>query len=213
MIRFGAVASDASRVQQPHCKADCRMNDAAMSGSADVRQSVRMGRRFDECSPRACSLPSDRSQACRASLSSSLSSWRSQLPRSSRRIWATTSSERHAPYQSESFGHGRHQSESFGHGYDPYDDGREAWFAPEPYRGSWADHADAYYGYGECHFLREADSWSVGRDRRLSPGTSLRLAGDRATRSVAGTPPLSRGDGGEPPGEIREASFSEVFGG
>ncbi|ULO24338.1 hypothetical protein [Methylocystis sp. SB2] len=65
------------------------------------------------------------------------------------------SSERHAPYQSESFGHGRHQSESFGHGYDPYDDGREAWFAPEPYRGSWADHADAYYGYGECHFLRK----------------------------------------------------------
>lgn len=61
----------------------------------------------------------------------------------------------HAPYQSESFGHGRHQSESFGHGYDPYDDGREAWFAPEPYRGSWADHADAYYGYGECHFLRK----------------------------------------------------------
>lgn len=75
------------------------------------------------------------------------------------------SSERHAPYQSESlghapnqsesFGHGRHQSDSFGHGYDPYDDGREAWFAPEPYRGSWADHADAYYGYGECHFLRK----------------------------------------------------------
>ncbi len=55
------------------------------------------------------------------------------------------SSERHAPYQSE----------SFGHGYDSYDDGREAWFAPEPYRGSWADHADAYYGYGECHFLRK----------------------------------------------------------
>lgn len=48
-----------------------------------------------------------------------------------------------------------HQSESFGHGYDPYDDGREAWFAPEPYRGSWSDHADAYYGYGECHFLQE----------------------------------------------------------
>jgi hypothetical protein len=65
------------------------------------------------------------------------------------------SSERHAPYQSESFGHGRHQSDSFGHGYDSYDDGREAWFAPEPYRGSWADHADAYYGYGECHFLRK----------------------------------------------------------
>jgi len=65
------------------------------------------------------------------------------------------SSESRAPYQSESFGHGRHQSESFGHGYDPYDDGREAWFAPEPYRGSWSDHADAYYGYGECHFLQE----------------------------------------------------------
>jgi len=74
-------------------------------------------------------------------------------------------SESHAPHQgggfdhgrgqSESFGHGRHQSESFGHGYDPYDDGREAWFAPEPYRGSWSDHADAYYGYGECHFLQE----------------------------------------------------------
>ena len=64
-------------------------------------------------------------------------------------------SQRSAPYQSESFGHGGHQSESFGHGYDPYDDGREAWFAPEPYRGSWADHADAYYGYGECHFLRK----------------------------------------------------------
>jgi hypothetical protein len=61
----------------------------------------------------------------------------------------------HGRHQSESFGHGRHQSESFGHGYDPYDDGREAWFAPEPYRGSWADHADAYYGYGECHFLRK----------------------------------------------------------
>ncbi|MDP3552561.1 hypothetical protein [Methylocystis sp.] len=65
------------------------------------------------------------------------------------------SSERHAPYQSESFGHAPNQSDSFGHGYDPYDDGREAWFAPEPYRGSWADHADAYYGYGECHFLRK----------------------------------------------------------
>ena len=55
------------------------------------------------------------------------------------------SSESRAPYQSE----------SFGHGYDPYDDGLEAWFAPEPYRGSWSDHADAYYGYGECHFLQE----------------------------------------------------------
>ncbi|NUJ80844.1 hypothetical protein HUN39_12540 [Methylocystis sp. FS] len=65
------------------------------------------------------------------------------------------SSESHAPYQGGGFGHGRGQSESFGHGYDPYDDGREAWFAPEPYRGSWSDHADAYYGYGECHFLQE----------------------------------------------------------
>ncbi|MGB5083763.1 MAG: hypothetical protein WBO09_03975 [Methylocystis silviterrae] len=55
------------------------------------------------------------------------------------------SSESHAPYQGG----------GFGHGYDPYDDGREAWFAPEPYRGSWSDHADAYYGYGECHFLQE----------------------------------------------------------
>lgn len=61
----------------------------------------------------------------------------------------------HGRDQSESFGHGRYQSESFGHGYDPYDDGREAWYAPEPYRGSWSDHADAYYGYGECHFLQE----------------------------------------------------------
>lgn len=47
------------------------------------------------------------------------------------------------------------RSENFGHGYDPYDDGREAWLAPEPYRGSWADHADAYYGYGQCGFVRE----------------------------------------------------------
>ncbi|MFO1102273.1 MAG: hypothetical protein U1E20_05140 [Methylocystis sp.] len=39
------------------------------------------------------------------------------------------------------------RSESFGHGYDPFDDGSEAWFAPNV--GSWADHADAYYGYGE----------------------------------------------------------------
>ncbi|MGD9544911.1 MAG: hypothetical protein AB7U86_12090, partial [Methylocystis sp.] len=46
-----------------------------------------------------------------------------------------------------------YRSESFGHGYDPYDDGAEAWFAPNG--GSWADHADAYYGYGECRFLRE----------------------------------------------------------
>jgi hypothetical protein len=46
------------------------------------------------------------------------------------------------------------RSASFGHGYDPFDDGTEAWFAPNV--GSWADHVDAYYGYGECHFLREA---------------------------------------------------------
>lgn len=45
------------------------------------------------------------------------------------------------------------RSESFGHGYDPFDDGSEAWFAPNV--GSWADHADAYYGYGDCHFQRE----------------------------------------------------------
>lgn len=45
------------------------------------------------------------------------------------------------------------RSESFGHGYDPFDDGSEAWFAPNV--GSWADHADAYYGYGERHFQRE----------------------------------------------------------
>ncbi|MBM3578258.1 MAG: hypothetical protein FJX40_11495 [Alphaproteobacteria bacterium] len=45
------------------------------------------------------------------------------------------------------------RSESFGHGYDPFDDGTEAWFAPNV--GSWPDHADAYYGYGECRFLRE----------------------------------------------------------
>ncbi|HEY8127079.1 MAG TPA: hypothetical protein VIF88_16855 [Methylocystis sp.] len=60
-----------------------------------------------------------------------------------------------APCQGERLGRGRQQSESFGHGYDPYDDGREAWLAPEPYRGSWADHANAYNGYGECHFVRE----------------------------------------------------------
>lgn len=42
------------------------------------------------------------------------------------------------------------RSESFGHGYDPFDDGTEAWVAPNV--GSWADHADAYYGYGERHF-------------------------------------------------------------
>jgi len=45
--------------------------------------------------------------------------------------------------------------ESFGRGYDPYDDGREAWLAPEPYRGSWADHAEAYYGYRQCGFVRQ----------------------------------------------------------
>jgi hypothetical protein len=44
---------------------------------------------------------------------------------------------------------------SFGHGYDPFDDGSEAWFAPNV--GSWADHADAYYGYGERQ-LGEPDS-------------------------------------------------------
>jgi hypothetical protein len=47
-----------------------------------------------------------------------------------------------------------YRSESFGHGYDPYDDGSEAWFAPNV--GSWADHADAYYGYGERQ-LGESD--------------------------------------------------------
>lgn len=50
----------------------------------------------------------------------------------------------HAPYE---------RSESFGHGYDPFDDGTEAWFAPNA--GSWADHVDVYYGYGECQVLGE----------------------------------------------------------
>ncbi len=55
---------------------------------------------------------------------------------------------------------GRHacapcRSESFGHGYDPFDDGSEAWFAPNV--GSWADHAEAYYGYGERRFGESAD--------------------------------------------------------
>ncbi|MBI1980311.1 MAG: hypothetical protein HYS63_01850 [Methylocystis sp.] len=38
------------------------------------------------------------------------------------------------------------RSESFGKGYDPFDDGAEAWVAPNV--GSWSDYADAYYGYG-----------------------------------------------------------------
>lgn len=49
--------------------------------------------------------------------------------------------------------HARWRSESFGHGYDPFDDGAEAWFAPNV--GSWADHAEAYYGYGGRQFVRE----------------------------------------------------------
>jgi hypothetical protein len=61
--------------------------------------------------------------------------------------------ESREPYQSESLARRGAQGESFGHGYDPYDDGTEAWFAPNG--GSWADHVDAYYGYGECHFVRE----------------------------------------------------------
>lgn len=46
------------------------------------------------------------------------------------------------------------RSDNFGHGYDPFDDGTEAWFAPNV--GSWADHADAYYGNGDRQF-GEAD--------------------------------------------------------
>lgn len=60
----------------------------------------------------------------------------------------------------------RAQGENFGHGYNPYDDGTEAWFAPNG--GSWADHVDAYYGYGECHFVREPviGQWSEIVDHR-----------------------------------------------
>lgn len=60
------------------------------------------------------------------------------------------------------------RSESFGHGYDPFDDGSEAWFAPNV--GSWADHADAYYGYGERQFLSEPQFDQRGEivdDRRV----------------------------------------------
>jgi hypothetical protein len=68
----------------------------------------------------------------------------------SRETYQTESRE---PYRSENFARRGAQGESFGHGYDPYDDGTEAWFAPNG--GSWTDHADAYYGYGECHLVRE----------------------------------------------------------
>ena len=58
MIRIGVVASDASRAQQACRKPDCRMNDAAMSGSAKVRQIGRIGRAsLTNCSPRRLSPP------------------------------------------------------------------------------------------------------------------------------------------------------------
>ncbi|MFO1124865.1 MAG: hypothetical protein U1E25_06010 [Methylocystis sp.] len=43
-----------------------------------------------------------------------------------------------------------YRRDTFGRGYDPFDDGTEAWYAPNV--GSWSDHADAYYGYDDRRF-------------------------------------------------------------
>lgn len=57
------------------------------------------------------------------------------------------------------------------YGYDDRHEDRQGGWRPAQsyqYRGSWRDHADAYYGYGGCRFVEEPilDQWGAVVDYR-----------------------------------------------